>query len=108
MSLGLCGVLRGLRPGLIQLAVVAAAGIGIACASGGQSDGGASRSRDLITEEELQGINVSDAYEAVRRLRSNWLRSRQAGTGPAAAGDQAAGFPTVFVDNVRAGIDDRS
>lgn len=103
MSVGLRGILQSVRPGLIHLAVLAAAGVGVACASGGQSEGGASRSRDLITLEEIQGINASDAYDAVRRLRSTWLRSRQAGTGAAVAGDQSAGFPAVFVDNVRAG-----
>ena len=61
------------------------------------------RSPDVITLDEIQSVTVSDAYEAVSRLESSWLRSRQVGMEPTAACDQAAGFATVFLDNVRAG-----
>jgi len=64
-----------------------------ACAAGGQGAGVSRSSRDVITAEELQTIDVGDAYAAVQRLRSAWLRPRSAGGSPIA----------VFVDGVRAG-----
>jgi hypothetical protein len=63
-----------------------------ACAAGGQSSGPRAGRRNVITAEELQAIEVSTAFEAVRRLRPTWLRSRSGG-----------GDPVVFIDNVRAG-----
>jgi hypothetical protein len=77
--------LRLLAPVLLVLAV--------ACASGGQQAGPSRSSRNVITAEELQTINVSDAYAAVQRLRSAWLRPRTGSGSPIA----------VFVDGVRAG-----
>lgn len=65
----------------------------VACAAGGQGAGQPRSSRDVITAEELQTIQVSDAYAAVQRLRSAWLRPRSGGGSPIA----------VFVDGVRAG-----
>ena len=34
------------------------------------------RSSTVITAEEIAEINASNAYEAVARLRANWLRKR--------------------------------
>jgi hypothetical protein len=51
---------------------------GAACASGGGS-GSTSGSRYVITGEQIAEAAVSDALEAVERLRPDWLRSRGAG-----------------------------
>jgi hypothetical protein len=61
-----------------------------ACASSGGS-ARTPRDRDRISPEELQLQPSGDAYEAVRRLRPQWLRSRSV-----SIGNQA--FPRVFVD----------
>lgn len=45
------------------------------CASSGES-GGANRSRNLITAEELMEVPHSSVYEAVRALRPRWLQAR--------------------------------
>lgn len=50
-----------------------------ACASSGQA-GGASRSRDLITAEELMEVPHGSVYEAVRALRPRWLQARAGAT----------------------------
>jgi len=68
-----------------------------ACASGGQQAGPSRSSRDVITAEELQTIDVSDAYAAIQRLRNTWLRPRTTSGSPIA----------VFIDGVRAGEVDR-
>ena len=48
------------------------------CASpGAPSEGGtASRSRNLISRVELEGMDELTVYQAVRRLRPTWLRYR--------------------------------
>lgn len=43
------------------------------CATGGGGEGG---DRDVLTQEELATISVSNAYEAVERLRPRWLQIR--------------------------------
>ncbi|MEQ9399593.1 MAG: hypothetical protein RJQ04_10565 [Longimicrobiales bacterium] len=46
------------------------------CASGGGGGGGGGGSANLITAEQLADMQQLDAYQAIQRLRSNWLRSR--------------------------------
>ena len=66
--------------------------LALSCASGGQTSGRLTGSRNVIAAEELAGLTVEqNAYDAIRRLRSTWLQTRS-GT-----------VPVVFVDNVRAG-----
>ncbi len=69
--------------------------LALSCASGGQTSGRSTGSRNVITAEQLAGLTVEqNAYDAIRRLRSTWLRTRSV---------DAATVPVVFVDNVRAG-----
>jgi len=68
------------------------------CASGGtNTDTGGSR--DVLTREQLLATQEDNALDAVRRLRSQWLRAR----GPA----RSAGLPpvqvAVFINDVRRG-----
>lgn len=60
-----------LRRGLILMV----AALLTACATGG-GDGVARRRANLITEAELVESNTLDAYQAIRRLRPNWLTTR--------------------------------
>ena len=46
-----------------------------ACASSGTSSGGRG-SVNIITAAELETVEELNAYEAVQRLRPNWLRTR--------------------------------
>ena len=48
-----------------------------ACASSGRSDGGVRRDRNVITNAELiSGVLDATVYDAVERLRPQWLRAR--------------------------------
>ena len=80
------------------LSLLAAVILGSACASSGQP--GQSRPRrdsNLITAEELSGLTVSSAYEAVRQLRPAWLQPRG-----------RSGLPVVYRNNARWGNGPRS
>ncbi len=72
--------------------------IGSGCASSGQP--GQTRPRrnsSLITAEELSELSVSNALEAVRRLRPAWLRARG-----------RSGLPVIYRNGTRWGGDPRS
>lgn len=64
-----------------------------ACASSGQS-GSTSRSRDLITSDELMEVPHNTVFEAVRALRPRWLQARNM----ASLRSQARHTPRVYVD----------
>jgi hypothetical protein len=80
--------------------------LGTACASGGASTDTesesasprVSRSRNVITQAEIEETTAENAYQVVQRLRNAWLRGRGASSGR----DQTT-RPVVFIDNVRAG-----
>ena len=55
-------------------------------------------SRDVITSEELNGIDVQNAYQAVQRLRPNFLQTR--GNVSITQGAQPV---VVYVDETRMG-----
>lgn len=57
------------------------------------------RDRNLITAEEIAEINVSTAYEVVRQLRPEYLRSR----GVTSIRDSSAEQPVVYVSGMRLG-----
>jgi len=80
------------------LSLLAVVILGGACASSGQLGQSRPRlSRNLITADELSELSVSNAYEAVRRLRPAWLRARG-----------RSGLPVVYRNNNRWGDDPRS
>ncbi len=85
------------RLSMLGLALVLVSG----CVSGGGGTGAtrpASGGRNLILRSELQGANFTNVYDAVRRLRPRWLRSR----GTTSTRDTAP-VMAVFIDNVRSG-----
>ena len=61
----------------------------LACASGGVQGGRQRRSWNVITFEELDGLDVADCHEAIQRLRPAWLRPRA-----------RRGMPEVVLDGV--------
>jgi hypothetical protein len=69
------------------------------CASTGSSGGGGATSNpNLITRAQLDQVTTSDLYDAVRRLRPNWLTAR----GPSTLiGEQAQ--VAVYLDGARLG-----
>jgi hypothetical protein len=68
-----------------------------ACATTGSSSG-AQRSPDLITADEIATSGANNAFEAVTRLRPQWLRAR--GTSSIAGGNAVI---AVYLGNQRLG-----
>jgi hypothetical protein len=83
--------------------VAIAAALGCATASttndAGTGTAGVRRNPNLITAEEIATLNVANAYEAVERLRPNFLRSRGRTTLTGAAN----GYPNVYLNRQRYG-----
>jgi hypothetical protein len=79
------------------------------CASAGERNTSIS-SRDVLTREQLAEVRAVNAYEAVQRLRSQWLRSqgavmvRTGDLGATAENPEMVGAVVrVFVDNQQMG-----
>lgn len=66
-----------------------------ACASG--SNSGTRRSTNVITAEEIAGVTVNTAAEAIQRLRPQWLNTRSSPTMTNPDGEP----PAVYVDGLR-------
>jgi len=69
----------------------------LGCASAASS--GAPRNRNIVTVEEIAGARVTNAYDAVERLRPLWLRSH----GPTSINTPGTQYATVYVDGQRYG-----
>jgi len=72
------------------------AGMVGACAGGGSVSRG---DRNVITSQELQGVRVATAFEAVQQLRPQFLRGRGRGSLSSVQPEHAV----VYVDGVRNG-----
>ena len=70
----------------------------LACASG-SGGSGSHRDSSVITEQELSSIPVTNAYDAIERLRPLFLRSR----GKTSINTPGTQYATVYVDGVRYG-----
>lgn len=94
---------RALVPGLILLGLVAFS------AQPAQAQKG---DRNKLTIEEItEKDDITTALEAIKRLRSNWLRIRSSGIAGSSADDRySSGKPglAVYVDDTRmpGGVDD--
>lgn len=80
----------------LPLSMLALAVLLTACASG--TSGTAARSSsDVITLEELETVATFSAYEAISRLRPQWLRMRTPGQEPVVFlnGSQFGGMETL-------------
>jgi len=72
--------------------------IGTGCAAGSQT-GGSHSAPNVLTLEEIQGSNETDALGLIRRLRPAWLRLRSSSR----LGGEPAAEPVVYLDNVKYG-----
>lgn len=66
----------GLRRGLSVIIIVLSASLASACAETPGPQRVRARDNALITSQELIGLNVGNAYDAVLQLRPMWLASR--------------------------------
>jgi hypothetical protein len=81
----------------LTLALLLAAAPAWGCVSTSSSQGGTSgSSRDRITLEELQALPPGSAYDAVRALHRDWLRSRSS----TISTDSGRTTPEIFVDGL--------
>jgi len=81
--------------------IVRVAVIGIvlaACASSGSQEGPARR-RDVISAQEISGLQVASGYEVVQQLRPEYLRTR----GVQSMQTASTQLAVVYVDGVRHG-----
>lgn len=59
-------------------------------------------SSDVLTRDEIVASSAATAYDAVRQLRPNFMRSR----GQSSIQSPGAAMPVVYVDNIaRGGLD---
>ena len=97
-----------LKPGpriLLLLAVSLVA----ACASGGsERNAGQVTSRNILTRDQIESTRSINAFDAVQKLRSNWMRLRGSTQMPATgAGPQfSENQVLVYLDNQRLGTVD--
>ena len=66
----------------------------VACASGGASSSAPRTDRNVIAETELATVPTGNLYEAIERLRPNFLRSRGQSSINSPGGEYAA----VYMD----------
>lgn len=71
-----------------------------ACASSGSPR--SLSSRNVITQQEIESVNVSTAYEVVQQLRPHLLQGR----GQTSIQDPGSSMPVVYVNGVRYGSPD--
>lgn len=57
------------------------------------------QSRNVITTEEIESLNVSTAYEVIQQLRPHFLQGR----GQSSIQDPGSSMPVVYVNGVRYG-----
>jgi len=86
--------LRGFS--VLSLILVMLAG---GCATSAEAGGRDGTSRDVVTRAEIADTAVSNAFQALERLRPRWLRSR----GPVSVEHPEAGNPVVYMDGTRFG-----
>lgn len=69
----------------------------VGCATSGANAGGARQSSAVLTSEEIQQAHAdaTTAYDAIARLRPNWLASKGQTSGYYGAGTQ---YAQVFLD----------
>lgn len=81
-----------MRKAIAALALVIAA----SCSQTSQTPAGARSSSNLLTGREIATTPAVDAYDAVQRLRPNFLRSRSTAS-------TSNAYPVVYVDGLRKG-----
>lgn len=90
-----------MRARKLTRSLLVAALLATACtnAASGAHSRPAPRDRNLITADEIQQIGVTNAYDAVKRLRPQFLVAR----GPSSIADTRPTTPVVYLDGVRFG-----
>ena len=87
------------------LLLLAAVSLGTGCAARADGRTPPPQSREVLTREQIDQAHATNAYEAVERLRSRWLRQRGTTQMPATGGGpQVRENPiAVYLDDQRLG-----
>jgi hypothetical protein len=94
-----------MRTPLRVLTVAASITLAVGCASAGESpasDDAEFISRNLLTAQQIEETRATNAYEAVERLKSHWLRTKGRSQMPS-----APGVPQFEENPVLAYLDDQ-
>jgi hypothetical protein len=84
---------------LIQCVVVGLVAAALSDCATATQGGARPASRRILLADEMRSVAATDAYEAVQRLRPEWLRRR----GQISIQDPTAGEVVVYLDGVRFG-----
>lgn len=94
-----------MRSRIILVVVLAGLATAFGCASSGRSSDGEFITRNILTSAQIAETAATNAYEAVERLKSHWLRIRGTSAMPPAGG--VARFEEnpilVYMDDQRLG-----
>jgi len=74
---------------------IAGAALVFGCASAGTQGGSSRGSGSSLTVEQLSTVNADNLYDAIVKLRPNWLTSR----GPTSVSDPTPSSVDVFMGN---------
>lgn len=88
-----------------HLLIPALAIVGLATLTAAPADAQRRDRNKILAEEIAEQTDISNALDAVKRLRSNWLRVRASGSIGATAGDNMStgkAEPAVYIDDARA------
>ena len=69
------------------------------CASATSQSGTNRETRSVLTQEQLAATNTTNLYEAIAKLRPDWLTSR----GPTSVTNAAPSVPSVFMNGTMLG-----
>ena len=87
------------RPTTFRLGAIAACIVLASCASGGSGGNNSSGPYNVLTASQLRDTSTQSVYDAIRRLRPQWLRVRGRTSINAVGPDE----PVVYVDGARYG-----
>jgi hypothetical protein len=87
--------MRTLTRATLALAWLAAA----ACARPAVESAGAPGSRTVLTQQQLSATNARNLYEAIEKLRPDWLTSR----GPTSVTDDSPSVASVYINGTMIG-----
>lgn len=87
------------RRGLRQSAIVLCSIMAMGCASGGGGGSGGG-SFQLLTGDQIRETDATNLWDALRRLRPQWLRARAT---TSLVGPSMAAEPVVYVQGIRYG-----
>jgi hypothetical protein len=71
----------------------------LACAGATTQTGTSRESRSVLTQEQLAATNTTNLYEAIEKLRPDWLTSR----GPTSVTNAAPSVPSVYMNGTMLG-----